>query len=230
MPTAHADEAGARQALDRALQRATMEAQTSPRLSFTETVAEKGVTVSARFDPCRSPAQAWTPLQPALSAQEKATYRGIVHDTPDERDLLLARIPDTIAKPGTLVRESNGVATFDFALSPSARPTNSPLDAALSLAKHIRFELSVDESSQTLTGFRFYAPSVFAATPLAHVDHVDMRFDLGLSYADGPTIVRRIDTDAAYNVVGVAAKIVDTVWFKDVLPAPASECPRSRGP
>src|SRR5262249_55985344 len=135
---AHADEAGARTALGKALTRAIAENRSAPRLSFTETVSEKGVIVSARFNPALLKNKAWSPLTALTSNQETATYRGIVHDTPDERDLLLGRIPKTIAGAGRLISESAGEAVFDFALSPQAKPTNSVLDGALSLSQHIR--------------------------------------------------------------------------------------------
>lgn len=217
---AHADEPGARAALTAAFDRAEREAREAPRLAFTETVAEKGVVVAGRFDPSRPPGGQWTPVGVVTaSAQQRDSYRGIVADTPNERDLFLDRIRASLGDGGRLVSESDGLAAFDFAMSPTARPTNSPLDGALNLAAHIRVELVVNESTQRLASMRFYAPQAFSATPLARVDRIDLRFTFGESYSGGPTVVRRIDTDAAYRVAGIAAGMRDTVWFGDVAPA-----------
>jgi hypothetical protein len=222
-PAAHADEALARTALAAALASATQEADAAPRMAFTETVSEKGVVVAGRFDPRRAPGHLWSPIGAvAKTGQEQESYRAIVHDTPDERDLLLGRIPATIAGQGRLLSETNGVALFDFAMSPAARPTNSPLDSALRVSAHIRVQLSVDEASQRFTAMRFYAPSAFSATPLARVDRVDLRFSFSASFPGGPTIVRQVDTDAAYHIVGVASVMRDTVWFGDVAPVSLS--------
>jgi hypothetical protein len=218
--SAQADEAGAHAALNKALTRAVAETQSTPRLAFTETVAEKGVTVSARFNPALMKSRAWSPLSPLVTRQETTTYRGIVHDTPDERDLLLGRVARTIAGPGRLISETGGAAVFDFALSPQARPTNSMLDTALGLAQHIRVRLTVDEAKGAFAGMTFYAPGPFSATPLAHVSRLSLQFGFGESYPGGPIVVRRIDTDAGYDVVGVAKSVRDTIWFKDVAPAP----------
>lgn len=216
---ASAEEPCARAALAAALSRADAEARAAPRMAFTETVAEKGVVVSGRFNPAEPAGARWTPVGlVAASGQQQESYRGIVNDTPDERDLLLTRVRSTVAGPGDLVSEENGVAMFDFPMSPSAHPTNSPLDGALNLSSHIRVQLSVNEATQTLTGMRFYAPAAFAATPLARVDRIDLRFEFGDSFPGGPTIVRRVDTDAAYQIAGFSNTMRDTVWFGDVAP------------
>ncbi|HWA23939.1 MAG TPA: hypothetical protein VG735_16210 [Caulobacterales bacterium] len=222
---AQAEETTARAALAAALTSAAREADTAPRMAFTETVSEKGVIVAGRFDPRLAPGHLWTPVGVvAKSGQEQESYRSIVHDTPDERDLLLGKIPATITGQGRLMSEANGVALFDFAMSPAAHPTNSPLDSALQLSNHIRVQLSVDEASQRLTGMRFYAPAPFSATPLARVDRVDLRFSFGASFPGGPTVVRQVDTDAHYRIVGVGNVMRDTVWFSDVVPILSCDC------
>lgn len=216
---AHADEPAARAALLRALASAEASTQAAPRLAFTETVAEKGVIVAGRFDPRRPPDARWAPVGFSLesaSRQARETYQGILQDTPNESDLLLTRIRASIAGPGTLASEQNGRATFNFSLSPGVRPTGSPLDGALNLAAHIRVQLVVDETSGEFVSMRFYAPTAFSATPLAHVDRIEIHVALGPSFAGGPLIVQRVDTDAAYSLLGVGAVVRDTVWFSDV--------------
>lgn len=214
-----ADEAGARNALSAALNRADREAREAPRLAFTETVAEKGVVVAVRFNPGRPRDEQWMPVGVVTASnQQRESYRGIVADTPDERDLFLNRVRASLGDAGRLVSEGDGLAVFDFAMSPAAHPTNSPLDGALDLAANIRVELLVDERAQRLASMRFYAPRVFSATPLARVDHVDLRFTFGESYSGGPTVVRQIDTDAAYHLAGIARGMRDTVWFSAVAP------------
>ena len=226
-----ADEVSARAALNAALDRADKDARTAPRLSFTETVAEKGVVVTGRFTPGAPSGGQWTPVGAvAASGQERDSYRGIVRDTPNERDLFLNRIRPSLGNSGRLVSEAGGEATFDFAMSPQAHPTHSPLDGALNLAAHVRVELTVNEATQLLTRMRFYAPAPFSATPLARVDHVNLGFSFGDSYFGGPLVVRRIDTDAGYHVAGFPALMRDTVWFNNVQPAPPDANAMSAAP
>ncbi|MBU6374236.1 MAG: hypothetical protein KJS97_16040 [Alphaproteobacteria bacterium] len=215
-PAARADEAQARAALDLAFRRATAEAHASPRLSFVETVAEKGVRVAARFDPVAT--RTWTPLAPPTSAQESKSLADTVRDTPDERDLLLDRIRASLSGAGTLVAERDGIATFDFAMAKTARPTGTLLDQVADLQSHIRVQLTVDEKTGTFTAMRFFAPQPFHATALAKVDHVDLAFTFGPSFVGGPTVVRQVATDVAYSIAGVACAVRDGVWFSDVAP------------
>lgn len=209
-------ESQARAALAAAFHRADQEAQASPRLSFTETVAEKGVTVSARFDPATP--NRWTPITAAASAQERKSLEGIYSDTPDERDLFLHRIRSSLSGTGSLVSSHDGVSVFDFAMARTARPTGTLLDQVADLQSRIRVQLTVDAHTQTFTAMRFYAPAPFHATPIAKVDHVELNFTFGPSYAGGPTVVRRITTDVRYSIATAEAVVRDTVWFSDVAP------------
>jgi len=216
---AFGDEAAARAALARALDAADRDARGPGRLAFTETVAEKGVRVSARFEPHGQREGKWRPLTPLTKGQERETYRSIVRDTPNESDLFLNRIRASLGDSGRLVSEQNGHATFDFAMDRRARPTHSPLDGALNLAEHIRIELKIDAHAGRLDAMRFYAPAPFSATPLARVERIDMKFTFGPSFPGGPVVVRQIDTDAAYRLAGLANIVRDTVWFSDIEPA-----------
>ena len=216
---ARANEADARAALRTALDRAECDARTSPRLSFTETVAEKGVKVAAHYHPVGATSGQWTPVgEVAPGGQERSSYREIIHDTPNERDLLLDRVRASLGDLGRLVSETADEAKFDFALSPQAHPTNSLLDGALHLSEHVRVELAINKIDPALTRMRFYAPTAFAATPLAHVDRLNLSFSFGPSYAGGPIVVRRINSDAAYRVTGFNNQMRDTVWFDDIAP------------
>lgn len=218
------DETSARAALETALVRAETEVKTAPRLAFTETVAEKGVTVAARFDPKAAPNRAWTLVSPSppLKGQTRKTYDGILADTPDERDLFLDRIRASLGDRGRYEGELDGVAAFDFALAPDARPTHSPLDGALNLAQHIRLKAWVDIAQGRFQAIRFYAPAAFSATPLAHVDHITLDFTFAPAFPAGPVVVARIDTDARYRIAGIVGIVRDTVWFSDVVGVPGA--------
>jgi hypothetical protein len=215
---AFADEAGARSALAAALASAASEAQGAPRMAFTETIAEKGVVVSGRFDPSALRNARWTPVGDVPPGQGQETYRNIVRNTADERDLLLAKIPGSITGAGRFISETGGIAVFDFAMSPDAHPTNSVLDGMLGLSNHVRVQLSVDVAAGRFSGMRFYAPRAFSAAPLVRVEAVNLVFSFGPSFAGGPNVVRRIDTDARYSIARVANHMQDTLWFKDIAP------------
>lgn len=215
---AHADEVGARAALEAAFRRAETEAAAAPRLSFVETVAEKGVIVAARFDPAASPH--WTPVRPARTPQERKSLADAYRDTPDERDLLLDRIKSSLSGPGELVSSRDGLAVFEFAMARTARPTGTLLDQVADLQSHIRVQLTVDQAAGAFTGMRFFAPAPFHATPVAKVERVELGFEFGPSYAGGPIVVRKVTTDVAYTIAGVRSAVRDAVWFSEVAPRP----------
>lgn len=217
---AAADEARARAALQLAFARAQTEAKAAPRLAFVETVAEKGVQVAAQFDPARPAKLRWAPLRAPKTAQERDSLEGIYKDTPDETDLLLHRVQGAVSGEGTLVADHAGIATFEFAMSPQARPTKTLLDKVGDLQSHIRVSITVDENRGVMTGMRFFAPKAFRITPIAEVNRVDLTFAFGASFDGGPEVVRRVDTDVAYRLAGAAKTVRDTVWFSEIQPRP----------
>ena len=110
------------------------------------------------------------------------------------------------------------MATFEFPMAPTARPTGTLLDQIGDLQSHIRVQLIVDQHAGAFSSMRFFAPQAFHATPIARVDRIALSFTFGPSFDGGPIVVRRVDTDIAYSLAGSNRAVRDVVWFSEIAP------------